>query len=183
MKYLNDRPYCTDCPDREVCSEGYPCDFVRAVNDTLQEGTTSMSNTGNNKPGPRNGESEGTGSSKAKTDLRAAEENLVETSKGLSAYINTKAIRALKDEGLTNEEIAAKAGLTEFAVIAVLSEDVLTETRKEKLKGFFNRNKNTIIGAGSAAVVVAVAAIKIYTTKKSDEAEAEDTTEIALEIE
>lgn len=185
MSTAGDRPYCTDCPDREACHQGYPCDIVRTINDTPQEGTTIMSSTA--KPGPntnKNNAENGTSTGRehnVKADPRTAEDNLIEASQGLSAFINTKAIRALKDEGLTNEEIAAKAGLTDFAVIAILSEDVLVESKVEKLKGFFNRNKAAVVGVGSGVVVLGVAALKIYAGKKSTTAES-DSDDVYVEV-
>lgn len=29
--------WCTDCPDHEACSQGYPCDMVKAVAKTREE--------------------------------------------------------------------------------------------------------------------------------------------------
>lgn len=128
----------------------------------------------NAKPGPRNTNESTDGEKNVpnQKDAVTAEANLIEASKGLGAYINTKAIRALKDEGLSNEEIVDKTGLTPFAVLAVLSEDELVESKVEKLKGFFNRNKAVVVGIGAGTAVLAIAALKVYTGKKStDEAD------------
>ncbi len=185
MSNTDDRPYCTDCPDRETCHQGYPCDIVRTINDTSPKGNTM---TANAKPGPRNtnentGENTGEKIVPNQTDATTAKANLIETSKGLGAYINTKAIRALKDEGLTNEEIADKTGLTPFAVLAVLSEDELVETKVEKLKGFLKRNKSTVVGIGAGAAVVAIAALKIYTGSKKTTVTAEsDSDDVYTEV-
>ena len=184
MSTTDDRPYCTDCPDRESCRQGYPCDIVRTINDTSPKGNTIMST--NAKPGPRNTNENTDGEKNVpnqKPGAATAEANLIEASKGLGEYINTKAIRALKDEGLSNEEIADKTGLTPFAVLAVLSEDELVESKVEKLKGFFKRNKSTVVGIGAGAAVVALAALKIYTgSKKTTDTAESDPDDVYTEV-
>lgn len=134
--------YCADCPDPESCWSGYPCDFVKTVNNCL-EGTTTMSNTPNRRTNIHTTSTEG--------------EDVTTT---VETEGDVKKIKVSGDNAKTpTVEVETEDG------IGVKTADHYT-IRIPKPSVFFKNRKNVAIGLGSVVVIAAAAIVKFTQTHK-----------------
>lgn len=141
--------YCTDCPDRESCDAGYPCDFVRSINDIL-ESENFMSNIKHTVSSVAADAIKAANEKAERVQHEAAEDETAEAIDEATELLGkaSKKLKSVSHDADDSDDKSDDAKATHFVV------------RIPKFSTIVKNKKHVFIGLGGVAVIAAAAFLK-----------------------